>query len=57
MRVTFAFIPFCSQWATVMTVGWGLFQHILRSVPTTQREVEGEPWWFPGVVAAVACTG
>lgn len=27
---------------TVMTVGWGLFQNILRSVPTRQREVEGE---------------
>lgn len=27
----------------VMTVGWGLFQNILRSVPTRQREVEGEP--------------
>lgn len=33
---------FVANLETVMTVGWGLLQNILRSVPTKQREIEGE---------------
>ena len=53
MGITLAFIPCCNQFGNSDEVSWGLFQNILRSVPTRQREVEGEScggsqaWWPP----------
>lgn len=45
-----------------LTVGWGLFQNLLRSVPKWQREVNeasctgSQAWWPPSHILLTLCT-